>query len=197
MAQVVNGDFYQEVEGKRIVSSIAMTIILISFSMLFATLFLAYAAYRFTIETWPPMGIQRPDLALPLLSTFLIALSSLVYWRFEKRYLSTEGNANNALWLVLILGVAFVGSQFALWNSLENQGLLLSTGGIFSSIVYAFTWIHAAHMLAGVLLLAWLLISLRGDSAAGVFTLRVQNVGKFWHFLGLIWLLMFFTIFVF
>jgi len=84
-------------------------------------------------------------------------------------------------------------SQFVFWNELSSQGLFVSSG-IYPSILYSFTWIHAAHIVVALLLLVWLYFSLR--KADKMTTLKVSNVGKFWHFLGVVWLIMFVTIFV-
>ena len=65
MATIVKEDYDPNVEGQKIVSSIAMTIVLISFSMLFASLFMGYAVYRIQNPVWPPMGMQRVPTSVP------------------------------------------------------------------------------------------------------------------------------------
>ncbi|MFT6068936.1 MAG: cytochrome c oxidase subunit 3 [Bacteriovoracaceae bacterium] len=172
------------------VSNISTIVTLISFTMLFATLFLGYALYRLTAESWPPMGIEPPSLGLPMISTLVIFLSSVAYWMFEKNF---EINKENKgwLWITALLGFAFLGTQVTLWSSLKASGLY-SSSGIFGSIIFGFTWIHAAHILMGIGALGWLAFKLKMDDMK---LMTVQNVGKFWHFLGIIWLIMFITIF--
>ena len=41
-------------QGQEIVSSVAMIVTLISFAMLFATLMMGFAMFRFTAPVWPP-----------------------------------------------------------------------------------------------------------------------------------------------
>ena len=192
MAQAQTQNITQAQEGDKIISSVAMIVTLVSFGMLFLTLMMAFALFRFTSPVWPPAGMERPDLLLPALSTLLIAVSSAFYMYFEKNiYL---GRADKrALLCTTILGVAFMVSQFLFWNHLKSQGIFASSG-IFPSIIYAFTWIHAAHIVAGLGLLVWLYGTLRApDKMTAV---KVSNIGKFWHFLGIVWLIMFVTIFV-
>ena len=70
--------------------------------------------------------------------------------------------------------------------------------GIFGSMIYGFTWIHIAHVAIGILLLIWLNIKFMSGVSQDIKSeLRVKNVGKFWHFLGLIWLLMYLILFLF
>lgn len=176
-------------QGQEIISSVGMIVALVSFAMLFATLMMGFAMYRFTSPTWPPAGMTRPSLVLPTLSTLCIFLSSLSYIWFEKNVANKKG-----LNLTIILGFGFMFIQSLLWHQLNSQGIFVSSG-IFPSIIYAFTWIHAAHIVVALALLFWLKFFVL--KAIDIKTkLRVTSVGKFWHFLGIVWFIMFVTIFV-
>lgn len=179
-------------DGDKIIGSVAMSVTLVSFGMLFLTLMMAFALYRFTAPVWPPAGMERPSLLIPSVSTFLIALSSYIFINFQKNIEKGSADKRNLLF-VLILGLGFMVSQFMFWNDLKSHGIYASSG-IFPSIIYSFTWIHAAHIVAGLGLLAWLYGSLNNpDKMTAV---KVSSIGKFWHFLGIVWLIMFVTIFV-
>ena len=58
---------YKEKESRK--DSIAMTVTLVSFSMLFATLMLGYTVYRFSNQVWPPIGFSQINLLYPIVST--------------------------------------------------------------------------------------------------------------------------------
>lgn len=179
-------------EGDKVISTVAMAITLVIFAMLFCTIMMGFAIYRFTAPVWPPAGMEKPSLLWPTMSTLIIVASSYVYYLFEKKI--NEGiNQSKLLLVTLVLGLGFMVSQFIFWNELSSQGLFVSSG-IYPSILYSFTWIHAAHIVVALLLLVWLYFSLR--KADKMTTLKVSNVGKFWHFLGVVWLIMFVTIFV-
>ncbi|MBP9681471.1 MAG: cytochrome c oxidase subunit 3 [Bacteriovorax sp.] len=176
-------------QGQEIISSVAMIVTLVSFSMLFATLMMGFAMFRLTAPVWPPAGMMRPSLLLPSLSTLCIFISSLSFLWFEKDISNKKG-----LILTTVLGLAFMSIQFLLWHGLKTQGIFVSSG-IFPSIIYAFTWIHAAHIVAALGLLFWLLFRVQKDLSPKT-QLFAANVGKFWHFLGIVWFIMFVTIFV-
>lgn len=179
-------------EADQIISSIAMIVALVSFGMLFFTLMMSFAIYRFTAPVWPPAGMVKPSLLLPTLSTCFIFLSSLFYFSFEKKI--KEGKIEKEkLQGTLFFGVLFMACQFVFWNHLKTQGIYVSSG-IFASIIYAFTWIHAAHIFAALILLIYLLNNLKKTNL--LTTVKVASIGKFWHFLGIVWLVMFLTIFV-
>jgi cytochrome c oxidase subunit 3 len=177
-------------QGKEIVSSVGMIVTLISFAMLFATLMMGFAMFRFTAPVWPPAGMAKPSLILPGLSTLCIFLSSLSFFWFEKNIANKKG-----LLLTIILGVGFMLIQSLFWQQLKSQGIFVSSG-IFPSIIYAFTWIHAAHIVVALGLLFWLYFVVLDGTENTKIRLRVLSVGKFWHFLGIVWLIMFVTIFV-
>ena len=169
--------------------SIAMTVTLISFGMLFASLFLGYFLVRFNAPTWPPVEIQGMPKLLPFLSTVVIALSSYTYYLMEKR--AEKGR----YWiLTFFLGISFLIFQSLLWSALKESGILISNGQV-PSMVYAFTWIHAGHIVMGLLALLWLasFVFFKKEKLTDI---KLMNVGKFWHFLGIVWLLMYLMIFV-
>ncbi len=63
--------------------------------------------------------------------------------------------------------------------------------GVFFSIYYAMTGVHAIHILAGMGVMVWLLRrSLRGDFGPGYFG-PVDYVGLYWHLVDLVWIYLF------
>lgn len=196
MTIAVAKDFsMQEEAQKKLTSSISMIVTLISFSMLFATLFLGYAIYRFTTDTWPPMGMEKVGLFLPTLSTLFILFSSIAYWIFERFQATKSRKATFAFVSTVLLGGAFLVSQFLLWENIKAHGYFAGVG-IYPSILYAFTWTHAGHIIMGMIALLYMGIKFFGNEKKDL-SLIVKNVGLFWHFLGLLWLIIFLTIFVF
>lgn len=169
-----------------------MTMVLISGTMLFATLLMGYAIYRSSASVWPPQGTAPVGLGYPLLSTLTIFISSW-FMRQTKMEVSDLKKSKMNLDATLALGFIFLGIQSLFWNQLKASGLLVSSG-IFSSILYGFTWIHAAHVIMGLLSLVWLRLVLKPTTRN--LDVKVLNVEKFWHFLGIIWFIMFITLFV-
>ena len=99
------------IEKDKLRSSLAMTIVLISFSMLFATLFLGYALYRSSATTWPPMGLERISLTIPLISTALLILSSFTLNRAREAFdLDKKTNFKSFFLVTLILAIGFFGA---------------------------------------------------------------------------------------
>jgi len=91
-------------EGDKVISTVAMAITLVIFAMLFCTIMMGFAIYRFTAPVWPPAGMEKPSLLWPTMSTLIIVASSFVYYLFEKKI--NEGlNQSKLLLVTLVLGL--------------------------------------------------------------------------------------------
>jgi cytochrome c oxidase subunit 3 len=184
------------IQNKRMQSSIAMVIALISWGMLFASLCLSYTVYRFSASTWPPMGFEVAPLLLPSISTVIIFLSSFTYEKMRKGFVHSKMNSfKTYFWLTFVLGCSFLLTQYFLWNTLNSLGLYVESG-IFASILHGFTWIHAAHVILGLMALLFIIPLLSLEKFNAEKEIRLINIGKFWHFLGIVWAVLFVILFL-
>ncbi len=172
-----------------------MMITLISGTMLFMTLFMGYAIYRTSADVWPPLGIPKISLVIPFISTVVILLSSWFAYQVKTQvrmghFIKARFNLN----ITLLLGMTFLLVQSYLWYHMKNTGVFVVTSGIFGSVIYGFTWIHAVHMVLGISSLVYLKLVIRPTEPN--ILQKTINVEKFWHFLGVIWFIMFLTLFV-
>ncbi len=175
-------------------NNLATTVVLISGTMLFATLLMGYSIYRSSSPVWPPAGAVRAPLGYPILSTITILLSSWFSYKVKQNVKDLDfKKARLNLDTTTFLGVLFMAIQSLFWMQLKASGVLTSSG-IFSSIIYGFTWIHAFHVVMGLSSLVWLRFVLKPTTNS--IWQKAHNVEKFWHFLGAVWLIMFLTLFV-
>ncbi|MEO1614854.1 MAG: cytochrome c oxidase subunit 3 [Planctomycetota bacterium] len=73
----------------------------------------------------------------------------------------------------------------------EENVLRPSRAGVFFSIYYCMTGVHAIHILAGIGVLIWLLVrAIRLDFNKNYFG-PVDYVGLYWHLVDLIWIYLF------
>ncbi len=63
--------------------------------------------------------------------------------------------------------------------------------GIFFSIYYVMTGLHAIHILAGMGVIAWLLINSAGGMYGPNYFGPVDYVGLYWHLVDLVWIYLF------
>jgi cytochrome c oxidase subunit 3 len=178
-------------------SSVGMIVFLASWAMMFAGLFFAYGFARSKAIVWPPAGAPALPLLLPAANTVVIVASSLTFWRALSDLKSGKRGAFRALVAVTFaLGVLFLGLQLLLWQRVAASGLTLSYG-TYSGVFYAFTAFHALHVAAGLGLLLWVFVG----AVRNVYTehniVTVRLCTMFWHFVDVVWVLMFITIYLF
>jgi cytochrome c oxidase subunit III len=156
-------------------------------TMLFAAFTSAYVVRR--------SGSDWRHVALPpilWLNTLVLAASSVALeagrMRGERgRWLST----NVAVALAFLLGVGFVAGQYAAWRQMVAAGVYLPTSP-HSSFFYMLTAVHAAHIVAALVVLAWAWVAtMRGSMNPRAWTARMTLCRTFWHYLGAVWLFLF------
>lgn len=171
---------------------LGMVVFLGSWAMMFAALFFAYGLVRARAPSWPP--VDQPDLPLliPALNTFVIGLSSAAL-AVAMRALQT-GRRSPVRWFTgaSALGAVFLVLQSLVWARLWSSGLL-PTGGPFPSVFYALTAFHALHVLVGLVALVWLT---RRAAARRASLLSVRLWSMYWHFVGVVWVVLYATVYV-
>lgn len=175
---------------------LGMIVFLGSWAMMFASLFFAYAILRARATTWPPIDLPRLPKGLPGLATGVIAVSSLVLAR--ARTAVRERRERRGGWLVgaaLVLGLAFVALQLVLWRGLLDQGLTPQTSA-YASVFYGLTVFHALHVAIGILGLAWTCAQTFRGRYTAAWHVPLRLWGTYWHFVGIVWLIMYVTVIV-
>jgi heme/copper-type cytochrome/quinol oxidase subunit 3 len=173
---------------------VGMAIFLGSWAMLFASLFFAYAFVRARAPAWPPLDAPPLPRLLPGLNTLAIAASSLAVARaVRQRELGRPPAAARLLAWAIALGTAFLALQLLVWSDLWRAGLVPS-GGPYASVFYAFTAFHALHVLVGLGGLG--AVALRLRSRAGASPTDVRLWGWYWHFVGVVWLALYASLYL-
>jgi heme/copper-type cytochrome/quinol oxidase subunit 3 len=102
----------------------------------------------------------------------------------------------NYLLLTILGGVIFLGCQAYEWTHLiHGQHVTFSSNpygnGLFGTTFFSITGFHGAHVTGGVIYLTIIVINgLRGKYSADNYN-GVEIVGLYWHFVDLIWILVF------
>ncbi len=168
---------------------LAMRFMLVSISVLFLTLGLAYFERSRSAKNW--RHIQVPHLLW--LSTALILASG---WALElaRGALERKRSTRYVRWLevTVAIGLAFLASQLFALRELFAQGIYLRHNP-HSSLFYVFTGAHGLHLLGGIAALCYLLIRASrrpGMSGSNYRTLRSRTSvsALYWHFLTVLWL---------
>jgi len=69
----------------------------------------------------------------------------------------------------------------------NNQGM----AGLFFSIYYCMTGVHAVHILGGMVVITWLIVKASREEFHSEYFGPVDNVGLYWHLVDFIWIYLF------
>ena len=174
---------------------LGMVVFLASWAMLFAALFYVFGSYRLSLSTWPPAGSAPLPVVLPLINTVVLALSSVaIHLGVGALRDGRSRMARLCLWGTVVLGAVFMALQWILWSSVWMGGLELDTS-VYASFFYVLTAFHGLHVLVGFALLLWLVPQFNGLSFP-LREVRARMVAMFWHFVDVVWVLLFLLVFV-
>ena len=178
---------------------------LISITMTFAGLTSAFI-----------VSSSRPDwldsFVLPVwftISTVSIALSSL-FFQLAKYKLDQyirvslqeniniyihRNNVNIFLGLTIIMAIIFVVAQFLGFGDIISQGYYFTgpESSITTSYVYVLVFMHLAHLFAGIIVLT-VVVTKFNKQKYEKNKLGFEMALIFWHFLGALWIYLFFFI---
>jgi len=171
---------------------LAMRFLLVSISMLFVTIGVAYHERARTSSHWQHIRVP----ALLWLSTGLILAST---WTLEiaRAAFDRRNSVRYARWLALTvaLGATFLASQVFALRELAKQGMYLRNNP-HSSLFYVLTGVHGLHLLGGMIALVCLMGTAARRPEVVLFDFRRQTsrnatAALYWHFLAGIWLCLF------
>ncbi|MHB1844251.1 MAG: cytochrome c oxidase subunit 3 [Deltaproteobacteria bacterium] len=175
---------------------IAMWIFLLSDAFSFSGLLLGYGLLRGGSEVWHHAG--EPELGInftAFLTFWLICSSVTMVFAYAA---AVEGNRKQLclfLSLTILGGIGFLLGQVHEYTGLIHEGLRFGHSA-YANTFYVVTSFHGCHVFAGTCYLSVILVNaLRGKYDHGN-TGPVELVGLFWHFVDLVWILVFTLIYL-
>jgi cytochrome c oxidase subunit 3 len=152
-----------------------------------------YGFVRSRAAAWPPPGLSALPIALPAVNTVVLLCSSATF-ALALRELRRGNRAafSRGLGVTILLGFAFLALQITVWQAVSRAGLHMSSG-LYGAVFYTLTIFHALHVAVGLLILMVVLArSLMGKYSEHN-TISVRLCTMFWHFVDVVWVLMFVT----
>lgn len=140
------------------------------------------------------------DLGLPhifTLSTVAIVLSSIALAFVKKSIVNNNRSLATILMLTtLVLGIVFGAMQFIGFGEFVAEGYYPagSSSTINISFYYVIIFAHLVHVACGLIVLSVLIYNHFKKRYTPKQTLGLELGTTFWHFLGVIWLYLFFFI---
>ena len=183
--------------GARSLSWWGMALLIATEATLFAVLIASYWYLRFRSgPVWPPDGIEKPDLGLPLIMSVILWSSSIpVHLADRGIKQGKQFRLRAGLLAGFLLGLTF----FILQAAVEYPHSLKvhpPSSGSYGTLFFSLTGLHGLHVLIGLLISLWV----QARAWQGAFDAQrhvsVQNFAMYWHFIDTVWLFVLATVYL-
>ena len=164
----------------------ALWVFLAVATSLFA-LFVSAYAMRINYLDWSPL----PQPKLLTFNTAVLVLASIaMQWAVYAARRGDVPGVKSGLMAAGLLTLGFVAGQLAVWKQLQGAGYFIADSAA-TGFFYMLTAVHGLHVLGG--LVAWSRTSARAwqGSRADRLKLAVELCATYWHFLLVVWLVLF------
>jgi cytochrome c oxidase subunit 3 len=143
-------------------------------------------------EHFSPIGAW----GLPAINTALLLTSGVtVTWAHHALKANHRGQLVLGLFLTIALGVTFLAVQaYEYWHAYHDLNLRLSTG-IFGSTFFMLTGFHGFHVTVGAIMLTVILFRCMAGHFRPDHHFGFEGVAWYWHFVDVVWLLLFILVY--
>jgi cytochrome c oxidase subunit III len=149
---------------------------------LFGCLIATYFYLRFNNPHWPPLGVEPPKVALPLVLTAILVSTTIPIF-FAVRA-ARAGNARLA-WLLFFVALLVQGGYFGIQvhEFLSDLDKMSPHDSAYASIYFTLVGAHHAHVVVGMLIELWVLAKLLGG-LTNYRLIGVRVAAFYWYFVN-------------
>ncbi len=173
--------------------TLGMYLFIISEIMLFGAFFTAYFFVRVVNNApWPAEGDHLPVAVAGVNTAILLSSSFTMHWALEGAKNENRFALRAGLLTTLLLGLTFLTIQINEYVHIGFAPADHAQGSIF----YGLTGLHGAHVFVGLTLLAFATTrAFRGHFSAKEHR-GVEVPGIYWHFVDVMWIFVYATIYI-
>lgn len=160
--------------------------------MLFGALFTAYILLRVGAPEWP-RGFEELNIPLATVNTVILITSSVtMVMAWASLMLKSWGKFRMYMAVTVILALGFLVVKSFEYAHKFELGHYPSTNNFFATY-FTMTGLHGLHVIGGIIVNAYLLFfgKKMWDNDPQRFTNRVEVAGLYWHFVDLVWIFLF------
>ncbi len=176
---------------------IGIWLFLASEVMLFGALFASYILIRVGAPTWPK-GDTILDVPMATLNTIVLITSSVTMVMAWASLMRRQfGKFRLYMGATILFAFVFLVVKYFEYSHHIHLGEFPRTNN-FLAIYYTLTGLHMLHVIGGMAVNAYLLGpgSKLWHTNPTWFTNRVEHSGLFWHFVDLVWIFLFPTLYL-
>lgn len=171
----------------------AMWAVITTEAMLFVSMFGSYYYLGTNKDRWSlntPPSFKYPFFLLAI----LLASSAVIHWGERRVKAQKYGAGRLAVWITVLMGMGFLALQA--FEYVDHWKMLAPYSNSYGSIFYALTTLHAAHVVAGLLLLMYLGVVPRYGPTERTPHRIYHPVAMYWHFVDFVWIFIVFLLYV-
>ena len=174
-------------------SVLGMFLFIASEIMLFGAFFTAYFFVRVIAGSeWPQEPFHLPVFVAGVNTAILVTSSFTIHWALQSIKRDNRAGLQAGLVLTLALGVVFLLTQAREYSRIGFN----PADGAFGTIFYGLTGLHGAHVFVGLTLLTFATVrAFRGHYSAAHHH-GVEIPGIYWHFVDVMWIVVYATIYI-
>jgi cytochrome c oxidase subunit III len=203
-----------------------MAVFLVALGVLFTASIVGYLFIRARAEAWPPPNSPPLPAGLWVSTVVILLCSVSIHRALSSIRRDRQGVLIGALLITLLLGMVFLVSQTVNWVwlisqterlsqaiSAESHGQGMQTAqsslhtlsvpptiarisSLYLFTFYVLTALHALHVIGGMVLLAVVTIRAFAGRYSAAYYPGVKYAAMYWHFLDVVWLVMFVLLFL-
>jgi cytochrome c oxidase subunit 3/cytochrome o ubiquinol oxidase subunit 3 len=174
---------------------VAMWTFLGSECMFFGALIATYLLFH-THTGDGPTPHEIYNIPYTSVSSFVLLMSSLTMV-LALAAIQRGDHRGLRIWLLAtaFLGMTFIGGQVYEFTEFFKEGLTIKTSP-FGSAFFMLTGFHGAHVTIGILMLLSLFSLSRLGKLPTSDSLKVELVGLYWHFVDVVWIVIFTVVYL-
>lgn len=176
--------------------TLGILLFIVSEVMLFGAFFASYFFLRVVVDpaSWPPADFTLPKEVAGMNTAILVSSSFTIHYALESIRRGNRAGLKLGLVATWLLGATFLFIQVNEYVHLGFSARDLAFGSIF----YSLTGLHGAHVFVGLLLLSFATIrAFRGHfGPAEKDHLGVEVPGIYWHFVDIMWIVVYVTVYI-
>ncbi len=153
-------------------------------AMLFVAMFGAYYYLGSNKDRWADEVAPKWWIAL-ILMAILLASSAVLLWGEHQVKKERFAAGRIALWISVLMGIGFLALQ-GFEYSVEWKDVT-PYSDTYGSIFYSITTLHAIHVIAGLLMLAYVGVMPRYGETRRTPHKPYKTAALYWHFVDVVW----------
>jgi cytochrome c oxidase subunit 3 len=174
-------------------SVLGMFLFIASEIMLFGSFFTAYFFVRVVNGTpWPTPPFHLPVYLATINTLILVTSSGTIHWATTSIKRGNVWGMRAGLVLTFLMGTSFLATQIFEYLRIGFN----TSDGAFATIFFCLTGLHGCHVFVGLTILLFMTIRAFRGHFSPEHHHGVEIGGIYWHFVDVMWIIVFLTVYI-